>query len=407
LFAVAVVSTALLAPATARGDGLSATSQAGVVAVGYAAPLGSQVNFRERTGTRSKVLGVATVTATTKPPTAVLLEAVKWRCDRVVRRFEATATAPDGSSSQDSYDVRTPSCANRLKLSVPRRVARGARVRVSVQDGWKNGGVKPRLCIIPPRGRRSCRVLAFPRAVDVAGRHFRASKRGLWRVELRLSGHRVRAAVAVGGAHYRPPAPLPTLLATGDSTMQGLDSALADRLADRANVRSDLHAGTGVSRGVEWLTRAAAQTKKYRQRTTVISVGDWAQTMQTPDGATRECCDELWAEEYRRRARVMMTTYIRGGKARVFWMAIPIARHPELAAVSRVVNAAVLRAAEGLSGVRIVRLDSIFTPNGYREYMPYRGRTVRVRQSDGAHLTAVGLAIAAEAVDKAMREAPH
>ena len=405
----------LLVPATARSAVvppkvsdvlLASVTQVGVVNLSYLAPLGTQVEFRERVGDRLKVLGAATATVES-PPSAFLLGAVRWRCDRLVRRFEATARAPDGSRGQDSYDVRTPSCANRLRLSVPRRVARGAAVRVRVKDAWKSGGMKPRLCIIPPRGRRSCRVLAFPRTVDVAGRHFRASRRGVWRVELRLSGHRVRAAVAVGGARYRPPAQLPKVLVTGDSLMQGIDSALGDRLAERAIVRSDLHAGTGVSRGIEWLTRAAIQAKKYRPRTTVISLGGVdAHAMQTLDGATRECCDALWAEEYTRRVRVMMKKYTRRGKARVFWLTVPTPRPPDAAAVVGVVNAAVLRAAEGLRGARVVRLDSIFTPDGYREYMPYRGQVVRVRNSDGGHLTATGASIAAEAVEKAMRKAP-
>jgi hypothetical protein len=98
----------------------------------------------------------------------------------------------------------------------------------------------------------------------------------------------------------------------------------------------------------------------------------------------------------------MMKTYIRGGRGRVFWLTIPTPRDVEVANVVGIVNRAILRAAEGLAGARIVRLDSIFTPNGYREYMPYRGRWVRVRQSDGGHLTATGAAIAAEAVAKAM-----
>jgi len=408
---LAAAVAVLLAPATAQAALappkvsnvlIADVTEVGVVGLGYVAPLGSQVEFRERVGNRSKVLGVEPVKPTS-PPAAGLEEAVRWRCDRLVRRFEATAMAPDGSSSQDSYDVRTPSCVNRLKLSVPRRVARGATARISVKDRWKSGGLKPRLCITPPRGRRSCRVLSFPRTIDVAGRRFRASRRGLWRVELRLSGHRVRAAVAVGGARYVSPAQLPTLLATGDSSMQGIDSALDDRLAEKAIVSSDLQPGSGVSRGVEWLTRAPAQAKRYRPRTTVISVGGLeGHPMKTPDGATRECCDALWAEEYTRRIRVMMRTYIRGGKGRVFWLTIPTPRDLEVANVVGIVNRAILRAAEGLAGARIVRLDSIFTPNGYREYMPYRGRSVRVRQSDGGHLTAAGAAIAAEAVTKAM-----
>lgn len=390
----------LLAPASAQADSFGAdVSHIGNVDLGYYAPVGTQVEFNERVGARLKLLGVATVT---KPPLTGLLNAAKWRCDRLVRRFEAIATAPDGTRSQEGYDVRTPSCRDRLSLTVPRRAARGALVRIRAKDRWTNGGIKPRLCITPPRRGKSCRALSFPRTVDLAGRSFRPRKRGVWRVDLSLNGHHFRAKVAVGGAHAGSTESLPTVLATGDSQIQGIDSFLADRLADKASVRSKVYQGTGVSRAQEWLTRATSQTKSYRPRATVILVGDAGFAMQTPDGATRECCDALWAAEYERRVRTMMKTYIRGGKGRVVWVTSPTPKNGEVAAITSIINAAVLRAAEGRARTKVVRLDSIFTPSGFRETMSYRGQNVRVRQSDGVHLTTAGAAIAAEAIDKAL-----
>jgi len=412
LLFVAVLVAVLLLPASARGDGgfsgisdvLNATAaEVGVVHLLYNAPPGTQVQFFERVEDRLKALGLATATSRA---VAGLPEAVTWRCDRTLRRFEATAIAPDGARSHDSYDVRTPSCVNRLKLSVPRRVALGATTRVRVEDRWKNGGVKPSLCITPPGGRRACRVLAFPRAVDFSGRDFRATKPGLWRVELRLDGHRVRVAVPVGGVRRVPVAPLARVLVTGDSMMQGLDGFLGDRWAETATVRSDTQTGSGVSRGVEWVRRAAAQAKRHRPRTTVLLMGDAGYPMRTPDGTMRACCDELWAAEYSRRARVMMKTYIRQGRGRVVWLTMPTPRNAALAAVTAVVNRALARADDGLAGARVVRLDLLLAPNGYREYMPYRGQTVRVRQTDGMHLTATGASIAAEAVAKTLRRFP-
>ena len=401
---LAVASAALLAPAPAQADSLGAdVSHTGNVDIGYSAPVGTQVEFNERVGARVKLLGISTVT---KRPGTGLLNAVKWRCDRLVRRFEAIGTAPDGSRSQDAYDVRTPSCRDRLSLSVPRRAARGALVRIRAKDRWTNGGIRPRLCITPPHAKRSCGALNFPRTVDLAGRSFRPGKRGVWLVDLSLNGHHFRAKVAVGGAHAGSTQSLPTVLATGDSTMQGIDSFLADRLAQTMTVRSDRHHGTAVSKDFEWLTRAKSQTKKYRQRATVISLGGEGYPMQAADGATHECCDALWADEYVRRVRVVMKTYLRHGKGRVLWLATPTAKNPEIAAVTNVTNASLLRAAEGLKRVQIVRLDTLFTPNGYRETMPYRGKTVQVRASDGAHLNVTGTAIAAEAIEKILRTDP-
>ena len=102
----------------------------------------------------------------------------------------------------------------------------------------------------------------------------------------------------------------------------------------------------------------------------------------------------------------MMITYSRGGKADVFWLSIPAPRSPERQALQIVGNAAVTKAAEGLPRVRIVRLDRVFTPGGvYRDVMTYHGRRLRVRESDGIHLSLPGARIAAEKVAAALRAA--
>lgn len=250
-------------------------------------------------------------------------------------------------------------------------------------------------------------MIAFPRAVDIVSRRFRPSKRGRWRVELRFGEHRVRASVAVGGAPARAPARLPRVLAAGDSTMQGIDSFLGDRLAETATVRSAVYPGSGISGGLAWLRLAAAQAQRQRPRVAVISLGaSEGFAMPTPDGTKQACCGEPWAAEYSRRVRAMMKTYVRHGRGRVLWLAVPTPRNPVGAVITGVVNRAVLHAAEGMAGVAVLRLDLLFTPNGYREFMRYRGQNVRVRQTDGLHLTAAGTAIAAEAAEKALRAAP-
>ena len=54
-----------------------------------------------------------------------------------------------------------------------------------------------------------------------------------------------------------------------------------------------------------------------------------------------------------------------------------------------------MRAGRDIGGVRVLRMDLLFTPHGYREVMRYRGRDVRVREADGIHLNVAGTAIAA------------
>ena len=64
------------------------------------------------------------------------------------------------------------------------------------------------------------------------------------------------------------------------------------------------------------------------------------------------------------------------------------------------VNAALRRAAaDEAAAARLVRLDRYFTPGWrYRDAMTIGGRSVRVRQRDGVHLTSAGAAAAARIV---------
>ena len=332
----------------------------------------------------------------------LLRDATTWRCDRLTRRFVASTTLPDGARATGSYSVRTGSCARRFDIGVTRRAARGATVRIRVVDRWGIGGIHPRLCIGAPQVRRVCRTLAFAPGVAVATERLRPSTTGRWRIELRVRRYRVRAAVAVGGGSAAPP---PTLVATGDSTMQGVDSFLADELGDRVRVRSNIRPGTGISKASGWLRYARSQVSRFRQRTTVISIGAAEGfPLRTPTGATPSCCGEQWVGEYSRRVRSMMRTYLRGGRARVLWLTLPLPRGPARLPITNAVNAAILRAAAGLDGVRVLRMDQLFSPNGFQEIIRYRGRNIPVRTPDGIHLNVPGTAIAAKVIFDALRE---
>ena len=70
------------------------------------------------------------------------------------------------------------------------------------------------------------------------------------------------------------------------------------------------------------------------------------------------------------------------------------------------VNTAIMRAAEGLPEVHVLRMDLLFTPNGYRETIRDGGRSVAVREPDGVHLNIAGARIAAAAVAKVLRATP-
>lgn len=376
------------------------TSKPGVVTLSLFGAPSSLVTFYERVGDKLEELGKRA--GPTGLP-AVLVDAVAWRCDRLVRRFEARTTAADGRVGSARYDVRTPSCKTRFELEVPRKVALGKVGRIRVVDRWNNGAVALQLCLRPPARRFACDRLRFARAVAVVTHRFRPRASGRWRAELRLRGHVTKRSFAVGRRAVRTKPPL-TVLATGDSSMQGLDSYLADELGDDATVKSDVHLGTGlVKAGGPWETLAAFQTKVVEQDVTVMSIGaadDFP--LRAFDGSLHDCCDEGWVREYAGRARQQMTTYLRGGRARVVWLTLPIPRgqRPFVAAS---INDAILQASAGLPGVTVVRLDVVFTPDGHREFMQHRGHDVPIFRADGVHLTITGTAIAAKLVAAAVR----
>ncbi|MDX6688899.1 MAG: uncharacterized protein QOG15_356 [Solirubrobacteraceae bacterium] len=380
--------------------GLAAdASREGVVNLIFFGRPGARVYFDERVGAGLKRLGDAVIPA---EGAVIFPEAVVWRCDRLVRSFQAVAASADGTRTTGTFDVRTPSCASRFELDAPRRIARGGLVRVRMIDGWQIGGIKPRLCITPPAGRQSCKTVKLDPAVGVASRRFRATKRGLWRLVLRVDKYRVRTKVAVGGSAALP-GRLPVVLAAGDSTMQGIDSFLADGLAHSAIVRSEVLVGSGVSTSLGWVEHAPTLAERDRPRVTVVSIGaNDASDMPTPDGGRAVCCGESWVVEYARRVRTMMKAFIQKGRGRVFWLALPVARDPARAAYGAVVNVAMQRAAAGLDRAQIIRIDQVFTPNGYRDVMRWRGRDVQVRAPDGIHLSAAGTAIAAEVIQVAI-----
>jgi len=77
-----------------------------------------------------------------------------------------------------------------------------------------------------------------------------------------------------------------------------------------------------------------------------------------------------------------------------------------VATVWLAVNEALERAAAGLPTVQTLPLDEVLSPGWrYRASIRYRGRQVRVRLSDGAHLSLPGARIAAREVIRALRQA--
>ena len=207
------------------------------------------------------------------------------------------------------------------------------------------------------------------------------------------------------GDKPRAPRPLKTLLVTGDSLAQPMDTEIARRLTESGDVKTlrDVHVGTGLTKTdlLDWGQLSAQQVRKQSPEAVVLWIGA---NEGFPLGDI-ECCGADYAAAYAERARRMMDTYRQKGAARVYWLLLPAPRDGDQARIARTVNAALRVAAQPYRAqVRILDMAAIFTPGfKFRDSMPVDGRDQIVRDPDGIHLNDTGARIAADAVLEAVR----
>ena len=208
------------------------------------------------------------------------------------------------------------------------------------------------------------------------------------------------------GAKPTPPRPLKTLLVTGDSMAMPLDVETARKMADSqpdVDVQRDPHVGTGISKSglVDWGRLSTEHVAKRHPDAVVVFIGaNEGFPLPVPGGGNVDCCGPDWAAAYANRVRRMMNTYRQGGRARVYWLTLPIPRDGDLADVARAVNAAIEVAAEPFRAqVRVLDMTTLFTPGGkYRDAMTVGERKQIVRDPDGIHLNETGAGLAADRV---------
>ena len=373
----AVAAASGAAPAVAAPLSLDAKlGRVGYVALTVTGEPGATVSIAEAEGER-----VADVTLDSERVT--LRRATQWRCDRPLRRFVVSAGEQTAAAQ-----VRTPGCEERLAIAVrPFSPRRGRRLLVRVRDHWRLGGLTARVCLA-----RRCRDAAIRPGRVTADVRMRARPAGVRAVTARAPwGQRVRKVVEV---RTRPL----TLLATGDSMIQILDSHLKRRLRG-VRVRSDARISTGISKPgmLDWVALARRQALSRRPHVTVMFIGA---NDGFPIGGVN-CCGRDWIERYAARVRRMIASYRRRGAARVYWLTLPASRRPNFDRVFRAVNAALRLAEPALHGSgRILDMGRVFTPGG-RFRTSIGGRVVR--QPDGVHLNVRGASIAAGVVIRALR----
>jgi lysophospholipase L1-like esterase len=379
---------ALTVPTASAGHTLSLAADAdetGYVALKLHAGAGEPVTIRDEATSETQ-----TLTPTSDDST--LRRFATWRCEARTRRF----TASQGGLSATA-EVRTPSCARRLQMVAAASVKADTGAAARVRDRWRLGGLTARFCVRPPGMAKRCRRVRIRSGRRLRPLRFANPRPGAYRLTLQTPYQSVRDRLRA-----RPAGGRLSILATGDSMIQIIDSYLKARAGRRARVRSDAHISTGLSKPslLDWQAQARRQAAR-RPDVVVMFIG-------ANDGfamAGADCCGPAWVAEYARRARRMMRVYARGGRARVLWLLLPAPRGGVFREVFPAVNAALRRAARGLEDdVRIVDLGEIFTPGGrYRDSIEVGGRTVRVRQGDGVHLNTTGASITANLVLRTLR----
>jgi lysophospholipase L1-like esterase len=323
-----------------------------------------------------------------------LRRAVPWRCKRRTRRF--VVTTADGQTA--SAEIRTPSCAKRLVVVAARETRAGSTVRARVVDRWHTGGLRVRVCVDPPGGVARCRRTRLRSGRDRVRVPFEAVRQGGWQVSARTPyGTAARTVRAIGSGGL-------SVLATGDSMMQRLDTRLAPRLARRGvRMRSDTFEATGISKpgSHNWVSHAHRQAG-FGADVVVMFIG--AVDAFPMGGAA--CCSDAWVTQYARRVRAMMAAYARGGRSSVLWLTLPTPREGFARQSFPAVNRALRRAAGTLRrDVRILDMGKTFSPGGqYRKWIRRGDREVGVRQADGIHLSDQGAAIASKIVVRTLRE---
>ena len=130
--------------------------------------------------------------------------------------------------------------------------------------------------------------------------------------------------------------------------------------------------------------------------------------LTTAEGTKVNCCGEDWSAAYAIKVARMMRTLRNGGKTKVVWILNPAMRRPGHQSVIAAINRAARIAQPGVEGVKIVDLGDVLTPGGfYSDSIQFGGKSVRVRQKDGVHMTVAGADIASRAVVAALKPLPR
>ncbi len=207
------------------------------------------------------------------------------------------------------------------------------------------------------------------------------------------------------GPTVAAPKELRTMLVTGDSLAQPLDTELARRMAEEgdAKVVREVKLGTGISKTglLDWGKFSLQQARREEPEAVVVFLGANEGFPIPVKGKQVECCKAPWVAAYSSRVKRVMDNYRRRGATRVYWLRLPLPREKARQEIATAVNEGIDSAAKTYGDqVRVLDLERTFTPGGrYRDAIGGE----RVREPDGIHLNEAGAKRAAGVVLAAIR----
>jgi GDSL-like Lipase/Acylhydrolase family len=314
---------------------------------------------------------------------ASLVGGLEWSCEHTERTFQSTEELPGGGTQTATASVTTPSCANRLTVTIaPNRLHRGYPAAIAIRDRWHLGGLLVRTCQLRV-SRAACPQIRLRSGDYASVLPLILRTAGTPQITVSDPYQRIQRRLHVSSSK-------PLLLATGDSEMQVLDDILASDLGSPGGARvvGDAHQSTAISSPFffNWPAHAIGQVEGLHPDIVAMFLGG-------NEGfrlGSAECCGEAWVHEYANRVQRMMRLYLQNGAAIVYWFLIPTpSREPFVRVVRAVDQGVTIAASRFRSGVHVFDLRPVFSPHErYIDSLYYDGRTITVHEPDGFHLSA-------------------
>lgn len=212
-------------------------------------------------------------------------------------------------------------------------------------------------------------------------------------------------------AQEASPAPRSPVLMIGDSMMRLPGIAMERELARRPGIEASTFSGigTGLARldAFDWLAKIDELCAERKPKVAVVALGanDRQPILLADGGGIVQPGTPEWEAEYARRLGQAMERLRTGGCERVVWLLLPPMRDPLIDEHAKRVNALVAEQAKLHPGViahDFGKLVGDRKTGGFTERRmdPQTAAAIRVRETDGIHLSPEGSRLLATALIK-------